>query len=128
MMKSTNFSELKGCRHAHLSQIDPAWSSVASKQKEADLMAEKALNLPINEFRALGYRPPPLPEDAPLPGIDINITVDEISINSGTKIRVRTIDQFVHPQMLCYFSMFTVEVLCYIRQLSIFNEITNIIW
>lgn len=89
MMKSTNTSSLKGCRHANLSQIDPAWSSVARKQKEADLMAEKALSMPINKFRALGYRPPPLPDNAPVPGADINITVEEISINGGTKIGVR---------------------------------------
>lgn len=105
MMSFTNTSNLEGRRHAHLSQFNPAWASVAQKQKESDLMAVKALKLPINEFRALGYRPPPLPEDAPLPDIDINITVDEVSTNDGFKVGVRIYKPVVPlPNALLFFN------------------------
>ncbi|KAI9745056.1 MAG: hypothetical protein M1818_001334 [Claussenomyces sp. TS43310] len=76
-------------RHAHLSEVNPAWETVALKQKETDDLSRKLFALPIEEFRALQYRPPALPEDCPAPGRDINITHDEVSVRDGTKIGIR---------------------------------------
>lgn len=88
-MSLTDSSNLQGCRYSHLSEVDPSWSSVDHKQREVDLNAAKALALPIEKFRALGYRPPPLPEDVPVPGIDINIVINKIPTRDGAKIGLR---------------------------------------
>lgn len=89
MMSATNLLRSGDSLYAHLSEVDPSWSSEAQRQKELDAIAQEALNLPILEFRALGYKPPPLPKDAPIPNIDIRITVDEVTVKDGTKVGVR---------------------------------------
>lgn len=83
-------------RHAHLSEVNPAWDSVASQQKGLDELSKKIFSLPIKEFRALKYRPPPLPEDIPVPGRDINIAHHEIDVRDGTKIALRIYTP-IHP-------------------------------
>ncbi|PMD33045.1 lipase esterase family protein [Hyaloscypha variabilis F] len=76
-------------QYTHLSETNPAWESVASKQSEIDKISGKLLALPIEEFRKITYRPPPLPEDVPTPGKDLNITHCEVSVKDGTKISIR---------------------------------------
>jgi acetyl esterase/lipase len=76
-------------QYTHLSETNPAWESVASKQSEIDKISGKLLALPIEEFRKITYRPPPLPEDAPTPGKDLNITHCEVLVRDGTKISIR---------------------------------------
>lgn len=74
---------------AHLSEIDPEWALVAASQRERDAISKRLFALPVDEFRAMKYWPPPLPEDAPVPGRDINISQDEIPAQDGTKIGIR---------------------------------------
>ena len=76
-------------RHAHLSQVDPAWELVAPTQQITDTAAAKFFDLPLQEFRALPYRPPPLPADVPVPGKDVAITEDQIRVRDGTTIGLR---------------------------------------
>lgn len=75
--------------YAHLSDSNPAWESVASKQSEADRISRKLLALPIEQLRALTYRPPPLPEDTPTPEKDLYITQHEVAVRDGMKIPIR---------------------------------------
>jgi hypothetical protein len=76
-------------QYTQLSETNPAWESVASKQSEIDKISGKLLALPIEEFRKITYTPPPLPEDAPTPGKDLNITHCEVLVRDGTKISIR---------------------------------------
>ena len=66
-----------------------AWGSVAAAQQENDEISRKVLALPLSEFRAFGYRPPPLPDNAPTPGKDIDISTSEIAVRDGTRIQLR---------------------------------------
>jgi hypothetical protein len=66
-----------------------AWHSVAAAQKKNDDIAREVLALPLAEFRALGYRPPPLPTNAPIPGKDIDISTLEITVRDGAKVSLR---------------------------------------
>jgi hypothetical protein len=97
-MQPANSQKAEGYRHTRLSEIDPEWALIAHKQRDADIMAGKALSLPIREFRALGYRPPALPEDAPVPDIDIIIGVEQISVKDGTKIGIRIYRPVLQPK------------------------------
>ncbi|KAH8714616.1 lipase esterase family protein [Ilyonectria robusta] len=76
-------------RFAHLSQAHPEWNKVASKQRELEPLAQRLYSLPLEEFRKVPYRPPPLPANAPVPGIDIIIREDEVIVRDGAKVKVR---------------------------------------
>lgn len=76
-------------QYTHFSDANSAWQSVASKQREIDKISRELLALPIEKFRKIAYKPPPLPEDAPIPGKDLNITQGEVSVRDGTRISIR---------------------------------------
>ena len=85
-----DFEIMSSCtRYTHFSEPNPAWQSVASKQREKDKISGECFALPIEEFRKIAYKPPPLPEDAPVPGQDLNITKCDVSVRDGTKISIR---------------------------------------
>jgi hypothetical protein len=86
-MSSTNKPAYR--RHAHLSQVDPAWELVAPTQQITDAAAAKFFDLPLDDFRALPYRPPPLPADVPVLRKDVAITEEKIRVRDGTTIRLR---------------------------------------
>jgi acetyl esterase/lipase len=90
-------------KYTHLSETNPAWETVAAKQSEIDELSRKLLALPIEEFRKITYRPPPLPEDAPVPGIDLNITKHEVTVRDGTKISIRIYKPIFAPDVALLF-------------------------
>ncbi|KIV81006.1 hypothetical protein PV11_08460 [Exophiala sideris] len=65
-----------------------SWGSVATSQRQVDEISKNALQLPIAELRAFGYRPPPLPRDAPVSGKDIEKSSLDIVVRDGTEIRL----------------------------------------
>ncbi|KAK5444214.1 hypothetical protein LTS15_010567 [Exophiala xenobiotica] len=67
----------------------PSWRSVEAAQKQVDEISKQVLALPIAELRKLGYRPPPLPQDVPNPGKDIDISTIEITVRDSTKVPLR---------------------------------------
>ncbi|KAL6411550.1 lipase esterase family protein [Ilyonectria robusta] len=80
-------------RFAHLSQAHPEWNKVASKQRELEPLAQRLYSLPLEEFRKVPYRPPPLPANAPVPGIDIIIREDEVIVRDGAKVKCAVVAQ-----------------------------------
>ncbi|KAK5207783.1 hypothetical protein LTS03_005969 [Exophiala xenobiotica] len=65
-----------------------SWGSVATSQSQVDEISKQAFQLPIAELRALGYRPPTLPKDAPVPGKDIEKSSLDIAVRDSTEIRL----------------------------------------
>ncbi|KAL1888132.1 hypothetical protein Sste5346_009742 [Sporothrix stenoceras] len=76
-------------RYTHLSEPDPAWLAVAEAHAPLDALAAKMYSLPISEFRKVPYKPGPLPDNVPKPGIDITIRTDKVLVRDGTSIGVR---------------------------------------
>lgn len=75
--------------YAHLSDADPEWTRVEAAQRETDKFARELFALPIERLRTLGYRPPPLPADSPIPGKDILVTETKIPTRDGIAVGVR---------------------------------------
>ncbi|KAK5257913.1 hypothetical protein LTR40_008954, partial [Exophiala xenobiotica] len=65
-----------------------SWGSVATSQSQVDEISKQAFQLPIAQLRALGYRPPTLPKDAPVPGKDIEKSSLDIAVRDSTEIRL----------------------------------------
>ncbi|VUC23915.1 unnamed protein product [Clonostachys rosea] len=76
-------------RHAFLSTMHPAWRAVAELHATTEKSASTLYELPIEEFRQVPYRPPPLAADAPVPGRDIRISRREVSVRDGAVIGLR---------------------------------------
>lgn len=72
-----------------LADTSEEWELVAAIQKKKDELSRKLIALPIEHYRAVGYRPPPIPEDSPVLGKDLNIVQKEVSVRDGTKILIR---------------------------------------
>ena len=76
-------------RFAHLSAIHPDWEQVAEGHKAIEQASLALYNLPIEEFRKVPYRAPPLPADAPVIGQDLTVKECKVPVRDGTFIRVR---------------------------------------
>ncbi|KAJ0419717.1 alpha/beta hydrolase fold-domain-containing protein [Aspergillus carlsbadensis] len=70
-------------------QFSAEWEPVAEAQRRKDDLTRKAIQLPIDTFRDLPYRAPPLPESCPVQGQDICITEETVPVRDGTNIRIR---------------------------------------
>lgn len=75
--------------YAHLSEPDAAWLAVAEAHAPLDALASKMYSLPIAEFRKVPYKPGPLPDNIPQPGVNINIRTDTVVVRDGASIGVR---------------------------------------
>lgn len=73
----------------HLSIPDPSWLQIAAKQQGIDKLADEFYSLPLNEFRKVAYKSPPLPADAPVIGRDIDVEHTKITTRDGTRIGLR---------------------------------------
>ncbi|QKX57330.1 uncharacterized protein TRUGW13939_04442 [Talaromyces rugulosus] len=73
----------------NLSEPSTEWNSVAAIQKEKDELAMKMLFIPIEQYRAIGYRAPPVPADSPVPGKDLNISHRKVYVRDGSEIDIR---------------------------------------
>lgn len=73
----------------HLSIPDPSWLQIAAKQQVIDKLADVLYSLPLDEFRKVAYKPPPLPADAPVIGGDIDVEHTKITTRDGTRIGLR---------------------------------------
>lgn len=69
--------------------VSSEWASVAEAQQNKDAATREAITLPIDEFRQLPYRVPPCPSYAPVPGEDISITEEWVTVRDGTAVMVR---------------------------------------
>jgi acetyl esterase/lipase len=74
---------------ANLSDPSTEWNSVAAIQKEKDELAREMLFIPIEQYRAIGYRAPPVPADSPVPGKDLNISHRKVEVRDGSEIDIR---------------------------------------
>jgi hypothetical protein len=72
-----------------LSTPHTEWMKVAAKQEAADKITKKAFKLPVEEFRKIPYKPPPVPSYAPVPGKDINIAETKVRVRDGVEIGIR---------------------------------------
>lgn len=73
----------------HLSIPDPSWLQIAAKQQVIDKLADGLYSLPLDEFRKVAYKPPPLPTGAPVIGRDIDVEHTKITTRDGTRIGLR---------------------------------------
>ncbi|KAM5370013.1 hypothetical protein ACJZ2D_008696 [Fusarium nematophilum] len=80
-----------GTKHLnqHLSRPNPAWNEVASTQFAIDRISDSLYSLPIEAFRQISYKPPPLPLDIPIPSRDLTIKGDQLTARDGASIKVR---------------------------------------
>lgn len=76
-------------RFAHLSKVNPEWEKVEPAYKEVQQKMNELYSLPIEAFRQIPYRPPPIPADSPVLGTDINVTEKEIVVRDGARIGIR---------------------------------------
>lgn len=76
-------------RYAHLSEMSPDWIEVAHDHEEAAKLADTLYKLPLEEFRKVPYKPPPLPTNVPVPGRDLKITEDMVTVRDGYAIAIR---------------------------------------
>ncbi|KAI0151074.1 lipase esterase family protein [Pestalotiopsis sp. NC0098] len=76
-------------RYAHLSEMSPDWAEVAHDHEEAAKLADALYKLPLEEFRKVPYKPPPLPTNVPMPGHDLKITEDMVTVRDGHAIAIR---------------------------------------
>ncbi|KAH8703863.1 lipase esterase family protein [Talaromyces proteolyticus] len=90
---------------AALAEQSDEWALVANLQKEKDELSRKLYALPVEQFRAAGYRPPPIPPDSPTPGKDLDIVQTEVEVRDGTKILIRIYTSTDHsPGSLLFFN------------------------
>ncbi|EFX06321.1 lipase esterase family protein [Grosmannia clavigera kw1407] len=87
--EETTSSTANGRRYEHLSSPDPVWLQVAEKHQVLEPLADKLYSLPIEEFRKVPYKPPPLPANAPVIGKDVAVEQAEITVRDGAKIAAR---------------------------------------
>lgn len=76
-------------RFAHLSNVHPEWEKVAARYKAVEQKMNELYSLPIEEFRQIPYRPPPIPAASPVLGTDINIREKEIVVRDGAQVGIR---------------------------------------
>lgn len=74
---------------AHLSNPHPEWKKVAEAHKTIEEKLAYLYTLPIEEFRKIPYKPPPLSMDAPRPGEHVEISERQIPVRDGTEVGVR---------------------------------------
>ncbi|KAF2020075.1 lipase esterase family protein [Aaosphaeria arxii CBS 175.79] len=76
-------------RFAHLSDPHPEWKTVAEDHMKNEEKLSYLYDLPIEEFRKIPYRPPPLSVNVPQPGQHLQISERQIRVRDGTKISLR---------------------------------------
>lgn len=74
---------------AHLSTAHSEWEEIAESHRAIEERLDKLYSLPIEEFRKVPYRPPPLPRNAPVPGQDLVISQSQVAVRDGTLLDVR---------------------------------------
>jgi hypothetical protein len=102
-MAAETDKHISGLQFAHLSNPDPAWLQVATKQQSLEKLADELYSLPIAELREVAYRPPPLPANAPVIGRDITVARDELAVRDGARIGVRIYRPIDHGSNLLLF-------------------------
>lgn len=80
------------------SEAAPEWEVVADAQKQKDILTREAIALPIEKFRQIPYRPPPVPSEAAIEGRDINITEEWVTVRDGTDISLRVYTPIPRPE------------------------------
>ena len=74
-------------KYGYLSEIDPDFAPL---REETDKNFATLWSLPMEEFKvAWLYAPVPLPEDAPLPGKDYEVSDQQIPVRDGAKVGLR---------------------------------------
>jgi acetyl esterase/lipase len=88
-----------------LSQATEEWDSVAAAQLVKDRLADQIFRLPLEEFRALKYVPPPLPRDIPNIGIDITVSDVKTLVRDGSSVAMRVYKPIdPHADALLFFN------------------------
>ncbi|KAJ9145078.1 Lipase esterase family protein [Pleurostoma richardsiae] len=85
----SSIAGIKQGRFTHLTTMDPEWAEIAPKHAPIDELANKLYRLPIEEFRKVPYKAPPLPGDAPVAGRDLLIRTTEVAVKDGYKVGIR---------------------------------------
>ncbi|KAH8896920.1 lipase esterase family protein [Thozetella sp. PMI_491] len=88
-METSGNHDRAATRYSHLSEVHPDWAQVAPRHEEIEQLAAKVYSLPFEEFRKIPYKPPPVADNAPVPGKDILIRQDSAVVRDGEQITVR---------------------------------------
>jgi hypothetical protein len=89
MTANTNTKSTLQSSLEHLSKPSAAWETVAARQLELEPLLDRVYNLPIEEFRKIPYKVPPLPANVPLQDRDLSIREDNVTVRDGTQINIR---------------------------------------
>jgi acetyl esterase/lipase len=74
------------------------WQAFAPLQEQKEKLAAFMWSLPIEDFRAQKYTPPPLPADAPIPNKDLVINERQIIVSDGHQISMRIYQSLKAPR------------------------------
>lgn len=88
-METDMSEERANSQYGHLSNPSDSWLQVAEQHQTIEILSDKLYHLPINEFRQVPYRPPPLPANVPVVGKDITIENFTITVRDETEIALR---------------------------------------
>ena len=75
--------------HGRLSKPNSAWEKVASEQLKLEPLINRLYSLPLEEYRKIPYKAPPLPANVPVPNRDLSIREDTVIVRDGALVKVR---------------------------------------